>query len=222
MEENNNNFIIKGLAIILIAILVLNVYRTETIKKELTDLSDTLSQVQSQIDFLEYPEVGHSSAPAVPENSQIIRLEKRFDNLESKVSNLQSSVERLSKAPSHTSTRTSVNPGVSSNGTTATSGTKIQNGRVSVSAKVKVENRYVRGTTYVPNVTKGPSGIVIVDVTINRIGMVGSVSINRGSTISDEDILDLCKEAALKTEFAYNPEAPDKSRGTITYTFTAK
>lgn len=40
--DKNNNVIVKGLAIILIAILGLNVYRTETTKKELEQLTATV------------------------------------------------------------------------------------------------------------------------------------------------------------------------------------
>ena len=108
---------------------------------------------------------------------------------------------------------------VQSGSSNASAGT---NGRVAVTAKVKVENRYVSGKTYVPNVTSGPIGVVVVNVSMDNIGIVGSASIGSGTTITDEDILDLCKEAALKTSFSYNPDAPRKSVGTITYTFTAR
>ena len=57
---------------------------------------------------------------------------------------------------------------------------------------------------------------------MNRVGIVSKATVNTGTTITDEEILDACKEAALKTSFGYNPEAPDHSVGTITYTFTAK
>ncbi len=57
---------------------------------------------------------------------------------------------------------------------------------------------------------------------MNRVGIVSKATVNSGTTITDEEILDACKEAALKTSFGYNPEAPDHSVGTITYTFTAK
>lgn len=95
-------------------------------------------------------------------------------------------------------------------------------GRVAVSAKAKVENRYVSGTTYLPKVSTGPTGVVVINVTMDRIGIVGSVSVNSATTILDEDVIDACKEAALKTGFGYNPDAPNKSTGTITYTFTAR
>lgn len=70
--------------------------------------------------------------------------------------------------------------------------------------------------------TIGPAGVVVINVTMDRVGIVGSVSVNSSSTIIDEEILDQCKEAALKTSFAYNPDAPNKTTGTITYTFTSK
>lgn len=92
--------------------------------------------------------------------------------------------------------------------------------KVSITAKAKVENRYVIGTTNLPDVSSGPTGIVVVNIKTNRLGTVISVSINESSTISDEDILDACKEAALKTDFSYNPNA--STTGIITYTFTTK
>ena len=62
MEENNNSVIIKGLAIILIAILGLNVYRTETTQKELATLTETVQQVSARLDSLRVPE-GIAAAP---------------------------------------------------------------------------------------------------------------------------------------------------------------
>lgn len=94
--------------------------------------------------------------------------------------------------------------------------------RVSVSAKVKVENRYVVGTTYLPKVTTGPEGVVVVDVTIDEIGIVTAASLNTSSTVKNEEIVDLCKEAALKTKFSYNPGAAGRVKGRITYTFSSK
>ena len=219
--EQNNNTLIKVLAIILIAILALNVYRTETNKKELNNLSDELDQIQSQIDSL--VALDRPSPFAVDMgNSQIKDFGDRLSSIEAKINALQSTVERTSKATSPTPVKTPSVAGASSNASAATSGDGKQSGRVTASVKVKVENRYVQGTKYLPNVATGPIGEVVVDVTINRLGMVGSASINKLSTITDEDILDQCKEAALKTNFAYNPEAPESSRGTITYTFTAR
>jgi outer membrane murein-binding lipoprotein Lpp len=166
--------------------------------------------------------VGQPAAPVGINNNQIKGLEKRVASLESKVNTLKSSVDRLSKESSQTSPQKTASSVTSSNNTSATNYAAGSSGRVSVSAKVKVDNRYVSGTTYLPKVATGPEGVVVVNVTMGRIGTVGSVSINSASTINDEEILDLCKEAALKTNFAYNPDAPDKSKGTITYTFKKK
>lgn len=43
---------------------------------------------------------------------------------------------------------------------------------------------------------------------MDYVGIVGAVSVNSSSTITGEKILDQCKEAALKTSFGYNPDAP--------------
>ena len=220
MEDNNNSFIVKILAATLIAILALNVYRTETTKKQLAAVSESVTRLSERLDSLQYPDfsgIGEAAAKPSSEIKELTRavsgLQKRVDSLESKLKTVQSNASR----PSQT-TQPSANA-VQSGNSNASAGT---NGRVSVTAKVKVENRYVSGTTYVPKVTTGPTGIVVVNVSMDNVGIVGSASIGSGTTITNEDILDLCKEAALKTHFAYNPDAPRKSVGTITYTFTAR
>ena len=220
MEDNNNSFIVKVLAATLIAILALNVYRTETTKKQLSVVSQSVTRLSERLDTLEYPNfsgVGDAAAKPSSEIKELTRavsgLQKRVESLESKYKNAQSNASR----PSQT-TQPSAGT-VQSGGSNASAG---PNGRVSVTAKVKVENRYVSGTTYVPKVTTGPTGVVVINVSMDNVGIVGSASIGSETTITNEDILDLCKEAALKTHFSYNPDAPRKSSGTITYTFTAR
>lgn len=219
--EDNNNIIIKGLAIILIAILGLNVYRTETTKKELATLSNTVSSIQAQLDSLEYP-VGQPAAPIGTNNKQVTDLTKKVYSLESKITALQGTVDRLAKASSQTTTRPAATTGSQSQSGAAAVSTTGNVGRVSVSAKVKVEDRYVRGSVVLPKVSMGPVGVVVVNVIMDHSGDVTSAKINKDSTISDEDILDACKEAALKTRFSINWEVSDKHPATITYTFTAK
>ena len=228
--DDNNNFIIKGLAIILIAILGLNVYRTETTKKEMEQLTTTVDQMVTRLDSLGITEAPARVSPAVSgiSKKEFTSLAKSVSALESKVSTLQSTIDKLSRSQAQ-SGGTSRISGSSSSGQTSSASSSAAatkpssySGRVSVSAKVKVENRYVNGTTYLPKVTSGPAGVVIINVTMDRFGIVGAVSVNSGSTITDEEILDQCKEAALRTSFGYNPDAPNKTTGTITYTFTAK
>ncbi len=170
MEENNNNAIVKGLAIILIAILGLNVYRTETTKKEMAQLADTVEQISARLDSLS-----------------------------------------IVKVPSANSIKTS-----------AASCSSSAKGRISVSAKVKVEDRYVSGTTYLPKITTGPTGVVVVGITISHSGSVTSARIKSESTITDEDVLDACKDAALRTSFNVNIDVSNKHPATIIYTFAAK
>lgn len=230
MEDNNNNIIVKGLAIILIAILGLNVYRTETTKKEMAQLATTVGQISAQLDS-----IGAVGAPAgtAPSTSGVSKrefttLSKSVSSLESKVTALQGTVDKLSRsqAQSGTSARSSSmlsSSQPSSTGVSATSvGASSSNGRVSVSAKVKVEDRYVSGTTYLPKITTGPTGVVVVGITISHSGSVTSARVKTESTISDEDILDACKDAALRTRFNLNVDVSDKHPATITYTFTAK
>lgn len=230
MEDNNNNIIIKGLAIILIAILGINVYRTETTKKEMAQLATTVEQLAAQLDSLSNAgaPAGKSHSPSGVSKKDFISLTKTVSSLESKVTTLQGTVDRLSHSQaqsrglSSTTENTPSGQNISSGSSAVSLRSSSSNVRVSVSAKVKVENRYVSGSTPLPKVTTGPAGIVVINVSMDRVGIVGSVSVNSSTTISDEEILDQCKEAALKTRFAYNPDAPDKSKGTITYTFTAK
>lgn len=51
------------------------------------------------------------------------------------------------------------------------------------------------------------------------MGDVASVSVNKQSTITDEEVIYCCKEAALKTNFSYNFDESNYTYGTITYTF---
>lgn len=222
-----NNGIVKWLAITLIAILGINVYRTETTKKEMSQLATTVEQLSAKLDSLDgVSPSGKANATGISKR-EFSSLSRALASLETKVSSLQGAVDRLSRsqATAGTSSKAPSPEGASQSSSPSnpvSPKTSSSKGPVSVSAKVKVENRYVEGTTYVPRITSGPSGIVIIDVTVIRIGKVTAISVNNGSTISNEEIIDACKEAALKTRFSYNPDAPDKIRGTITYTFTAK
>jgi len=63
-------------------------------------------------------------------------------------------------------------------------------------------------------------GIVVVGVTVDRSGRVTEATPGiKGSTTLDENLLKLAKEAALKTRFEENNDAPVIQKGTITYNF---
>lgn len=227
-EHSNNNLLFKGLSLLLIATIGLNIYRTEMTNREVSKLSKTVEQLTARLDSLNIDEalVGTAATAPAVSNKEFAKMSRAVSSLESKVSALQGAVERLSRAQGKPAAApkaaaTSSAPASSSAARTAVQPV-LSNGRVAVSAKVKVENRYVSGTTYLPKVSVGPTGVVVINVTMDQVGIVGSVSVNTATTITDEDIIDLCKEAALKTSFSFNPDAPSKSRGTITYTFTSK
>lgn len=225
MEDNNNSYLVKAIAAALILVLGLNVYRTETTKKQMVALSSKVEALSAKIDTLEFPtfpEIGSVPSPDAS-SKQVSALSRSVASLESKVNSLERSVDRLSsnRQQASSSSNTQQKPAASSAAASAPSSSP-SSGRVSISTKVKVEDRYVSGKTPVPAVSSGPAGVVVIGVTMDRVGIVSKATVNSGTTISDEDILDACKEAALKTSFSYNPDAPNHSVGTITYTFTAR
>lgn len=90
---------------------------------------------------------------------------------------------------------------------------------VKVKSSYRMEDRYVSFRVEDPDVRGNAEGIVKLDIAINELGNVNSAKLNSASTITDEEVIEACKKAALKTGFNYNFDAPKLQRGTITYTF---
>ena len=263
--EDNNSFLIKTIAGALILILALNVYRTESTKKQMDRLAATIDSLSVRMDAMEYPDFPDIGSGAVQnvDKKTVADLAKGLTQLQAKVTTLQGKVDNISSNPSDGSKGTaasaasgkdvsdlaksvsdlqskvnslqktvdrlsggqqrqaSTNP-VSSTATTAQpSSASNTSGRVSVAAKVKVEDRYVEKTV-LPQVSTGPEGTVVVSITIDPGGSVSGAKIGSGTTIKEEEILDKCKEAALRSKFNINVYVGSKHPGTITYTFTAK
>lgn len=91
--------------------------------------------------------------------------------------------------------------------------------RLKVKSSYRMEDRYVGYKVYEPQELGNAEGIVKLDITISTIGQVNSAKLNSASTITDEDVIEACKKAALKTDFNLNLDAPKIQQGTITYTF---
>lgn len=91
--------------------------------------------------------------------------------------------------------------------------------RLKVKSSYRMEDRYVGYKVYEPQELGNAEGIVKLDITINYSGDVKSAKLNSASTITDEDVIEACKKAALKTNFNYNSDAPKLQQGTITYKF---
>lgn len=91
--------------------------------------------------------------------------------------------------------------------------------RLKVKSSYRMEDRYVGYKVYEPQELGNAEGIVKLDITIDIYGQVKSAKLNSASTITDEEIIEACKKAALKTDFNSNYDAPKLQQGTITYTF---
>ncbi len=87
-----------------------------------------------------------------------------------------------------------------------------------VKSSYRMEDRYSYGV-YDPEELGNAEGIVKLDITIDIYGQVKSAKLNSASTITDEEVIEACKKAALKTMFNLNSDAPRLQQGTITYTF---
>lgn len=87
-----------------------------------------------------------------------------------------------------------------------------------VKSSYRMEDRYSYGVDD-PQELGNAEGIVKLDITISTLGQVKSAKLNSASTITDEEVIEACKKAALKTRFNYNYDAPKLQQGTITYTF---
>ncbi len=90
--------------------------------------------------------------------------------------------------------------------------------RLKVKSSYRMEDRYSYGVDN-PQELGNAEGIVKLDITIDKYGDVKSAKLNSASTITDEEVIEACKKAALKTRFNYNYDAPKLQQGTITYTF---
>ena len=63
-------------------------------------------------------------------------------------------------------------------------------------------------------------GIVVVDIWVNRAGKVTRAEVARkGTTLINNDMRQKAIQAALRSTFASDPNAPEEQHGTITYTF---
>ena len=90
--------------------------------------------------------------------------------------------------------------------------------RLKVKSSYRMEDRYSYGVDD-PQELGNAEEIVKLDITIDIYGQVKSAKLNSASTITDEEVIEACKKAALKTMFNLNSDAPKLQQGTITYTF---
>ncbi len=96
---------------------------------------------------------------------------------------------------------------------------------VTLSSKYRLEDRYVGyGGVVDPEILGNEAGEVVLDIYVDYSGDVKSAKLKSAIGITNEDVIEACKKAALKTSFNSNLDMGmgEKQAGTITYTFTAK
>lgn len=94
--------------------------------------------------------------------------------------------------------------------------------KIRVSASYRIEDRYVLGDITLPDTVGTEPGKVTINILIDHVGSVKKTSIASADGITDENVLDACRKAALKTHFNINTDAPKAQPGAITYTFAAQ
>lgn len=94
--------------------------------------------------------------------------------------------------------------------------------KVTVSSKYRLEDRYVSFRVYDPELIGDQAGEVVLDITVDYSGDVVSAKLKSAAGVNNEDVIEACKKAALKTNFNYDKNNRDAQTGTITYIFTAK
>jgi outer membrane biosynthesis protein TonB len=71
-----------------------------------------------------------------------------------------------------------------------------------------------------PSYNSNDQGDVVVEIFVDRDGNVISARAGvKGTTINDSRLWDVARDAALRSRFVSDPNAPEKQRGTITYKF---
>ena len=96
--------------------------------------------------------------------------------------------------------------------------------KVTLSTKYRLEDRYVSYGINEPDLLGDQAGEVVLDIYVHHSGDVKSAKLKSSTGVTNEEVIEACKKAALKTSFNYNSDIGYnvKQPGTITYTFTAK
>lgn len=99
---------------------------------------------------------------------------------------------------------------------------KAARAKVTVSTSYRLEDRYVIGKVELPEHLGSQVGTITVNVSVGQGGTVKKTSVADGATITDPEVIESVRKAALKTDFNTNFDAPELQEGTITYTFKKK
>lgn len=93
---------------------------------------------------------------------------------------------------------------------------------VVVTTKYRLEDRYVSYKVTEPEFIGNQVGEVVLNISVDFSGDVKSAKLQSATGITNEEVIEACKKAALQTDFNYNSDHKDNRPGTITYIFSAK
>lgn len=93
--------------------------------------------------------------------------------------------------------------------------------KITISSKYRLEDRYVMGSVKNPEISGNEAGEVVLDIYVDYSGDVKSAKLKSADGITNEDVIEACKKAALMTLFNSNLDMDFDERvsGTIIYTF---
>jgi len=94
--------------------------------------------------------------------------------------------------------------------------------KIVVSTKYRLEDRYVSYKVQEPEFIGDQVGEVVLNIYVDHVGDVKSAKLKCATGITNEDVIEACKKAALMTDFNCNFDHKDNRAGTITYIFSAK
>lgn len=90
----------------------------------------------------------------------------------------------------------------------------------SMSAQAYLEGRTVLGVLPRPTYATQTSGIVVVSIWVDQYGTVQkAISGADGTTVTDKDLWNAARKAAIGAHFNMSADAPSLQQGTITYKF---
>lgn len=222
--EDNRGCMSNILVIILIAMAGYNIYCTYMLGEQMNEISYAISELKEAArdtaEAIEAP----SSEGAVEDAANDASIQGNFpketkDIPEGRITGNSPALPDLSKI---FGSRQSASAPASASASDGKEAAPAVQDRMHVKAKERIEDHYATGGVVLPDVECDSEGVVVVDITVDRLGIVTGAEEGSGTTISDEEVLYRCKEAALKTRFSYNPDAEPQTFGTIKYIFTRK
>ena len=93
-------------------------------------------------------------------------------------------------------------------------------GETSGEPKAKLAGRTVNGNLVKPSYSVQAEGRVVVEIWVDQYGVVQkAVPGAEGTTVTDKDLWNEARKAAMKASFNLSSDAPTMQKGTITYIF---